>query len=77
MDVVVGAGILRAELVAGEAEQLEVLRVLGLDVFVERLEAAELRGEAAFGGRVDDEDNLALEVGKGIRLAPLCCVVTR
>lgn len=37
---------------------------------VQLLERRELRGEAAFGGRVDDEDDFALErvEGKGFTL---------
>lgn len=68
LDVVVGAGLLAAELVAGEAEDLEV-RVLGGDVLVELLEALVLRGEAALGRRVDDEDDAVLVVGEGDLLA--------
>lgn len=68
LDVVVASGLLAAELVAGEAEDLE-LRVLGGDVLVQLLEALVLRGEAAFGGRVDDEDDAALVVGERDLLA--------
>lgn len=64
LDVVVGARVLAAELVAGEAEDGEVLRVLLLDGLVEGFEALKLRGEAAFGGGVDDEDDLAFEGGE-------------
>lgn len=47
------------ELVAGEADDREVVRVAGFQGLVEFLEAFELRGETAFGGRVDDEDDFA------------------
>ena len=42
------------ELVAGEAEDREVIWVPGLQGLVELLEALELGREAAFGGCVDD-----------------------
>lgn len=59
LDLLVGAGLLAAELVAGEAEDDKVVGVLLLDFFVELLEAGVLRGEAALGSGVDDEDDLA------------------
>lgn len=61
LDVRVGAGLLRAELVAGEAEDLKTLRVLGVQRLVERLERGVLASEAAFAGDVDDEDDFAGE----------------
>ena len=61
MDLVVGTGVLAAELIAGEAEDDELVGVFGLDVLVEGLEAFELRGEAALGGGVDGEDYLGGE----------------
>lgn len=60
------------ELVAGEAEDGEVFRVLGLELLVEGLEVFELGGEAALGGGVDDEDDLAVEGAEGEGLALLC-----
>lgn len=45
----------------------------GFDVLPERLEAAELRREAALAGRVDDEDDFALERREVVGL-PLLCV---
>lgn len=60
---------MRAELVAGEAEDNEVF---GADFLVEGLEGAELGGEAALRGRVDDEDDFVLEGGEGVGLALLC-----
>ena len=79
MDLVVGAGVLAAELVAGEAEDDELVGVFGLDVLVQGLEAFELRGEAAFGGGVDGEDYLREQYvswagwkGRTERTLPLC-----
>lgn len=74
LDLIVGARVLAAELVAGEAEDDKVVAVLLADALVEGLESGELRGEAALGGRVDDEDDLALVVGEGNLGALLCGV---
>jgi hypothetical protein len=60
---------LPTELIAREADDFKVIRVRGLEVFVEFLEAGELRREAAFGGCVDDEDDFVLEVGEGVRVS--------
>jgi hypothetical protein len=59
-------------LVAGEAQNCEVFRVLGFDGLVEVLKAFELRGEAAFGGGVDDENDFAVEGGEVEGFALLC-----
>lgn len=72
LDLLVGAWLLAAELVAGEAEDDKVIRVLRLEVGPELLQTLVLRGEAALGSRVDDEDDLALVVGQGNLLAALC-----
>ena len=40
-----------------------------LDFLVERLEPFELRREAAFRGRVDDQDDFVLEGGERVGLA--------
>jgi hypothetical protein len=48
LDVIVGAGFLGAELVAGEAEDSEIIAVFLLDGFVEFLKAFVLWGETAF-----------------------------
>ncbi|QBZ58027.1 hypothetical protein PoMZ_02966 [Pyricularia oryzae] len=72
LNVVVGAGLLAAELVAGEAEDGKVLGVLLGDLLVQGLEAGVLRREAALGGRVDHQDDLALVVGQRGLLALLC-----
>lgn len=63
LDLLGGARLLGAELVAGEAQDFKVLAVFLADRLVERLEAGVLWGEAALGGCIDDEDNLALVVG--------------
>lgn len=72
LDVVVGAGVLAAELVAGEADDEEIVGVFALELLVEVLEALELGREAAFGGGVDDEHDLAFEAGEGVGGALLC-----
>ena len=72
LDGVVVPWVLLHELVAGEAQDDEVVRVLGLDFFVERLETFELGREAAFGGGVDDQDDFVFEVGEGVGLAFFC-----
>lgn len=72
LDLVVGAGLLGAELVAGEADNLELVRVLLLDLVVQGLEPAVLGGEAALGGGVDDEHDLALVLGQRLLVALLC-----
>lgn len=46
--------------------------MLLLETLVKLLEALELGGEAALGGGVDDQDNLALVLVKGLGLAALC-----
>lgn len=46
--------------------------MLLLEALVKLLEALELGGEAALGGGVDDQDNLALVLFKGLGLAALC-----
>jgi hypothetical protein len=72
LDVVVGAGLLATELVAGEAEDGEVVGVLLLELLVESLKAGILGSEAALGGGVDDEDDLALVLIERVLLAALC-----
>jgi hypothetical protein len=53
-------GFLAAELVTGKAEDDELVWVRGGDLLVQRLEALVLGREAAFRGRVDDQDDLSL-----------------
>lgn len=97
LDGVVGAGVLGAELVAGEAEEFDLVGVGGLEfcsekevlkersvsggherkyrhTLVELLETFELRGETALAGGVDDEDDLALQLGQIIDVALLCAL---
>ena len=57
------------ELVAGEAEDDELVGVGGGNGFVEGFQGGELRREAAFAGGVDDEDDFVFEVGEGVGLA--------
>lgn len=61
LDLIVGAGILAAELVAWETDDGEIFGVFGLQVLVELLETFELRGEAALRGGVHDQNDLARE----------------
>ena len=72
LDLIVAAGVLAAELVAGEADDLEVVGVLRLEVLVQLLQPRELRREAALGGCVDDEDDLAVQLREGELGAALC-----
>ena len=66
MDLLVIAGGLVGELVAGEVEDLEALvAALGIEL----LEVVVLRGEAATGRGVDDEQDLALVVVQADLLA--------
>ena len=61
LDLLVAAGLLLAELVGRKAEHREAAR---RDRLVELLEALILRGLAALRGDVDDEEDLAGEVGE-------------
>ena len=72
LDLVVGCGLLAAELVAGEAEDDEFAGVRGFDLLVEGFESAVLGGEAALGGGVDDEEDFAGVGGEGCGFALLC-----
>ena len=66
--------ILVHELVAGEAEDDEIVGVLFFDFLVEFFKTFELRGEAAFGSGVYDEDDFVFEGGKRVGLAFLYVV---
>jgi sirohydrochlorin ferrochelatase len=55
LDLFVRAGLLAAELVAREAQDLEAAR---LAIPVERLETLVLRGEATLAGDIDDQQDL-------------------
>lgn len=76
LDLIVAAGVLAAELVAREADDFEVVGVLRLQVLVEFLKPGELRGEAALGGGVDDEDDFVRELREGVVRAALWGVVS-
>ena len=69
LDLVIGAWVLATELIAGETDDFKVVGVRGFEVFVEFLKAGELGREAAFRGRVYDEDDFVLEVREGIGVA--------
>ena len=62
LDLGVGAGLLGAEVVGGKAADDEAGV---LEAGVELFEGVVLRGEAALGGDVDDEEDLAAVVGEG------------
>src|SRR5690606_25232898 len=66
LDLLVGAGVLLLELVAGEADDGEATVPV---LLVEGFEALELGREAAFRGGVDDEEDVAFEVAKGLVVA--------
>ena len=72
LDRIIVARVLLHELVAGEAEDDKVVRVRTLDFLVERLQPFELRREAAFRGRVDDEHDFVLEGRERVGLAFFC-----
>jgi hypothetical protein len=57
-----GAGFLLGEVVGGEAKDDEAAVFV---LLVEGFEGGVLRGEAAFGGYVDDEEDFAGVVGEG------------
>ena len=61
IDLLVGAGFLRAEVVGREAEDDEASV---FEAGVESFEGFVLWGEAALGGDVDDEENFAAVVGE-------------
>lgn len=70
-DLVIAAWLLASELIAREAEDLELAWVLFLELLIEGLETAVLWGEAALGGGVDDEEDFALVVGEWLWVALL------
>ena len=65
-DLLCIARLLRAELVAGEAQHRQTL---GAVTLVQRLQAGVLRCEPAFAGGVDDEQHAASQIGQVQRLA--------
>jgi hypothetical protein len=62
LDLVVRTWVLSTELIAREADDLKVIRVLALHLLVQLLEAFKLGCEAAFRCGVDDEDDFAVEL---------------
>jgi hypothetical protein len=54
LNLILGARLLVAELITWEAEYLEIFWVLGFDFLVEIFQAVILRGEATFGGGIND-----------------------
>ena len=69
-DVLFCSGFLAGEVIGREAENDETALLVAL---IERLEAGVLRGETAFGGDVDDEQNLAAEGVEGGGIAGQGC----
>lgn len=72
LNLLICSRVLTAELVAWETDDLKVIRVFRFDVLIEFLEAFKLRREAAFGGRVYDEDDFIGELGEVVGLALFC-----
>ncbi|MNT16723.1 hypothetical protein D3C72_1518390 [compost metagenome] len=66
LDLRLAARLLAEEVVGREAQHFQALRVL---LRVQRLQAFVLRGQAALGRHVDQQQYLALVVGKRGRLA--------
>jgi hypothetical protein len=66
------SGILAAKLVAREADDFKVVGVRGLEVLVQLLQTRKLWREAAFGRRVDDEDDFVGEIGERVWGAFFC-----
>jgi hypothetical protein len=60
LNIVGVARFLAGKVVAGEAENLQATVAI---VFKQRFKRAVLRREAAFGGDVNDQQNLAFELG--------------
>ena len=63
-------------MVAREAEHLEIIGMLGTDLFVQSLKTTELRGEAAFRSSVYDNNNFAFEVGERVGTALFWCILS-
>lgn len=64
LNVVVAPWVLATELVAREANDLERVGVLRLEVLVQLLKTGELWGETALRSGVDDEHDFALQLGE-------------
>ena len=54
------------ELIAGKADDDELVGIFGRDFFPQFFEALELGREAAFGGGVDGEDHFARVLREGV-----------
>ena len=61
LDLLVGAGLLVRELVAGETEDYQAAVLV---LLIEGLKAVVLRCESALGGSVDNKKDLAFELGE-------------
>lgn len=72
LNLVIGARVLAAELIAWESEDGKVFWVLRLEVLVKLLQAFKLRSKAALRCCVDDQDDLAVERREGERCALFC-----
>ncbi|KAG1255780.1 hypothetical protein G6F68_010100 [Rhizopus microsporus] len=66
LDLGIAARFLAEEVVGGEAQHFQALRVL---FRIQRLQAFVLRGQAALGGDVDQQQRTALELRQRLRLA--------
>ncbi len=66
LDLLVAAGLLGVELVAGEAQDHETLSLVFL---IKLFQTRVLRGKAAFAGHVHDQQYLALVFGQGNHVA--------
>jgi hypothetical protein len=75
LNLVVGARVLAAKLIARETDNLKVVGVFALDVLVQLLQALELGCEAAFRRRIYDEDDFAVELAEVVGGALLCALL--
>jgi hypothetical protein len=66
------ARVLASKLITRKPDDLKIIRVRRFQVLVKFLEPGKLRCEAAFRGRVDDEDDFVGEVGERVGVAFLC-----
>lgn len=72
LNIVIAPGVLVPKLVARKAQDGEGAGLLGLDGFVQFLEAGKLRGEAALGGSVDDEHDFAAKRLERVGVSLFC-----
>ena len=61
-DLLIGAGLLAGEVIGGEAQNDEAAILV---LLVESFKRGVLHGEAALGGDVHDEEDVAVVVGEG------------